>query len=108
MGLEVSLSFGEETPCLLEPVVNSRTELESVPLDVESLWIGRFDTSGITDYSFNGFQLLKTLVIGNGIFWEGTRFELNNLPSLLVVVIGHCSFSNAPTLSLTGFIDRVD
>ena len=105
MGLEVSLSFGEETPCLLEPVVNSRTELESVPLDVESLWIGRFDTSGITDYSFNGFQLLKTLVIGNGIFWNVTSFELSNLQSLQSIDIGESCFFGALLFTLTGLID---
>ena len=61
-------------------------------MEVEDLWIGRFDTSDITEYSFNAFQSIQSLVIGNGIFWEATSFELNNLPQLQSVKLGYAAF----------------
>ena len=84
-------------------VVKSRTELDTLPLDMEDLWIGRFDTTGITEYSFSAFQSLRSLVIGNSIFWEVTSFELSNLPSLQSIDIGR-SFRYALSFSLTGLI----
>ena len=61
-------------------------------MNVEDLWIGRFDTSGITEFSFNAFQSLKSFVIGNDVFWEVTSFELSNLPQLQSVKLGRSAF----------------
>ena len=91
-GLEYYISFGDKTPSSTSCVVKNRTELDSIPLNVEDLWIGRFDTSGITEFSFNTFQSLESLVIGNGIFWEATIFELSNLPQLQSVKLGNSAF----------------
>ena len=91
-GLENYISFGDKTPSSTSCVVRNRTELNSIPLNVEDLWIGRFDTSGITEFPFNRFQSLKSLVIGNGIFWGVTSFELSNLPQLQSVKLGVCAF----------------
>ena len=104
-GLENYISFGDNTPSSTSCVVKNRTSLNSIPLNVEDLWIGRFDTSGITEFSFNTFQSLESLTISNGIFWEVTSFELNNLPSLQSIDIGHCCFYCASSFSLTGLID---
>ena len=102
--LENYISFGDKTPSSTSYVVRSRTELSSIPLDVEDLWIGRFDTSGITEFSFNTFQSLESLVIGNGVFWEVTCFELSNLPSLQSIDIGEYCFSYASLFSLAGWV----
>ena len=80
------------------------TELDSIPLDVEDLWIERFDDTGVTDFSFNAFQSLRSLVIGSGVFWGLSRFELKHLPSLQSIVIGG-SFRSSSSFSLTGLID---
>ena len=66
--------------------------MNSIPLNVEDLWIGRFDTTGMSVFSFNTFQSLESLVIGNGIFWEVTSFELSNLPQLQSVILGIWAF----------------
>ena len=91
-GLENYISFGDKTPSSTSYVVKNQTSLNSIPLDVEDLWIGRFDTSGITEFSFNTFQSLESLVIGNGIFWEVTSFELSNIPQLRSVKLGRFAF----------------
>ena len=103
--LDNYISFGEDMPSPEDHVVKNRTELDSIPLDVQHLCLGRLDTSGITEYPFNSFQSLRSLVIGKSAFWECTRFELSNLPSLLSIVICNYSFFNAPLFSLTGLID---
>ena len=103
-GLEDWISLGEDLSSSADHVVKNRGELDSIPLDVQNLCVGRLATSGITDYSFNAFQSLKSLVIGSGVFWEEARFELSSLPSLFVA-IGNCSFFNAATVSLTGVVD---
>ena len=92
-------------PSSASTVVRNRTELNSIPLNVEDLWIGRFDTSDVSEFSPGRFQSLKTLVIGNGLFWSVNRLELNNLPSLQSIEIGRECFSYAPSFSLTGLID---
>ena len=92
-------------PSSASTVVRNRTELNSIPLNVEDLWIGRFDTSDVSEFSPNRFQSLKTLVIGNGLFWSVNRLELNNLPSLQSIAIGDWCFNRAPSFSLTGLID---
>ena len=91
-GLENYISFGDKTPSATSYVVKNRTELDSIPLNVEDLWIGRFDTTGIIEFPFNRFQSLKSLVIGNGVFWGVTSFELSNLPQLQSVKLGMCAF----------------
>ena len=107
-GLEYYISFGDRTPSSTSHIVRNRTELDSIPLGVEDLWISRFDTSGITEFSFKRFQSLQSLVIGNGIFWEATSFELNNLPSLQSIDIGDYCFRDAPSFSLAGMIDCIN
>ena len=92
--LENYISFGDKTPSSTSCVVKNRTSLNSIPLNVEDLWIGRFDTTGITEFPFNRFQSIQSLVIGNGIFWEVTSFELNNLPQLQSVKLGNGAFYN--------------
>ena len=104
-GIENYISFGTMEPSSASTVVRNRTELNSIPLNVEDLWIGRFDTSDVSEFSQNRFQSLKTLVIGNGLFWSVNRLELNNLPSLQSIDIGEYCFFLAPSFSLTGLID---
>ena len=103
--LENYISFGKQEPTVSSTVIRNRTEFNSIPLDVEDLWIGRFDTSDVSEFSPNRFQSLKTLVIGNGLFWSVNRLELNNLPSLQSIDIGEYCFFLAPSFSLTGLID---
>ena len=104
-GIENYLSFGTMEPSSASTVVRNRTELNSIPLNVEDLWIGRFDTSDVSEFSPNRFQTLKTLVIGNRTLWSVNRLELNNLPSLQSIQIGEWCFYWAPSFSLTGLID---
>ena len=66
--------------------------LNSIPLYVENLWIGCFDTSGLTEFSFNRFLSLKSLVLGSNTFWNVTQFELNGLPQLQSVKLGEWAF----------------
>ena len=101
-GIENYISFGTMEPSSASTVVRNRTELNSIPLNVEDLWIGRFDTSDVSEFSPNRFQSLKTLVIGNGLFWSVNRLELNNLPSLQSIDIGENCFYWTPSFSLTG------
>ena len=106
--LEYYISFGDKTPSSTSYVVKNRASLNSIPLNVEDLWIGRFDTSGITEFSFDTFQSLESLVIGNCIFWEVTCFELSNFPTLQSIDIGGSCFYQASYFSLTGSIDRME
>ena len=105
IGLENYISFGDKTPSSTSYVVKNRASLNSITLNVEDLWIGRFDISGLTKFPFNRFQSLKSLVIGNDIFWEATSFESNNLPSLQSIDFGKWCFRWAQSFSLTGLID---
>ena len=86
--IENYISFGTMEPSSASTVVRNRTELNSIPLNVEDLWIGRFDTSDVSEFSPNRFQTLKTLVIGNGTLWSVNRLELNGLPSLQSINMG--------------------
>ena len=104
-GLENYINYGTMEPSSASTVVRNRTEFNSIPLDVEDLWIGRFDTSEVSEFSAKRFQSLKTLVIGNGTLWSVNRLELNNLPSLQSIDIGYSCFYYAPSLSLTSLID---
>ena len=79
-------------PSSASTVVRNRTELNSIPLNVEDLWIGRFDTSDVSEFSPSRFQSLKTLVIGNGCFRNVRVFEIDGLSELESVVIGERSF----------------
>ena len=100
--LENCISFGNITPSSTSHVVRNRIMLESIPLDVEDLWIGCFDTSGLTEFSFDRYLSLKSLVLGSNTLWNVTQFELNNLPSLQFIDMGDYCFFLAPSLSLTG------
>ena len=104
-GLENYINYGTMEPSSASTVVRNRTELNSIPLDVEDLWIGRFDASDMYEFLPSRFQSLKTLVIGNGLFWSVNKLELNNLTSLQSIYIGEYCFEYAPSLSLTGLID---
>ena len=103
--LENYISFGNKTPSSTSHVVRNRIMLESIPLDVEDLWIGCFDTSGLTEYSFDRYLSLKSLVLGSNTFCYVTQFELNGLPSLQSIFFGKNSTCYTPSLSLTGLID---
>ena len=89
-------------PSSASTVVRNRTELNSIPLNVEDLWIGRFDTSDVSEFTQNRFQSLKTLVIGNGLFWSVNRLELNNLTSLQILYIGNGCFGKVRVFELDG------
>ena len=91
-GLENYINFGNKTPSSTSHVVRNRIMLESIPLDVEDLWIGCFDTSGLTEFSFNRFLSLKSLVLGSNTLWNVTQFELNGLPQLQSVKLGSLAF----------------
>ena len=87
-GLENYISFGDKTPSSTSCVVKNRALWNSIPLDVEDLWIGRFDVSGITRFSFTAFQSLQSLVISSSVLWEVTCFELRSLHQLQSVRLG--------------------
>ena len=89
-------------PSSASTVVRDRTDLNSIPLDVENLWISRFDTSDVSEFSSSRFQSLKTLVIGNGLFWSVNRLELNNLTSLQILYIGNGCFGKVRVFELNG------
>ena len=91
-GLENYINFGTMEPSASSTVIRNRTEFNSIPLDVDDLWIGRFDTSDVSEYLPSRFQSLKTLVIGNGCFGNVRVFELDGLGELESVVIGQKSF----------------
>ena len=95
----------KKKPSSTSHVVRNRIMLESIPLDVEDLWIGCFDTSGLTEFSFDRFLSLKSLVLGSNTFWNVTQFELNGLPSLQSIIFGKYSTCYTPSLSLTSLID---
>ena len=104
-GLANYISFGNKTPSSTSHVVSSIMMLNSIPLYVENLWIGCFDTSGLTEFSFNRFLSLKSLVLGSNTLWYVTQFELNDLPSLQSIDIGKYGFYYALSFSLTSVID---
>ena len=108
IGLENYISFGDKTPSSTSYFVKNRTELDSIPLNVEDLWIGRFDTTGITEFSFNRFQSLKSLVIGNGLFRSVTSFEfkLSGLTRLKRIEIGDDCFGKVRMVELDGLKRR--
>ena len=101
-GLENYINFGKQEPSASSTVVRNRTELNTIPLDVEDLWIRRFDTSDVSEFSPSRFQSLKTLVIGNGLFWSVNRIELNNLTSLQILYIGNGCFGKVRVFELNG------
>ena len=103
--LENCISFGDKSPSSTSHVVRNRIMLESIPLDVEDLWIGCFDTSGLTEFSFDRYLSLKSLVLGSNTLWYVTQFELNDLPSLQSIDIGKYGFYYALSFSLTSVID---
>ena len=102
--LENYISFGNRAPSPTSLVVKNRTQLNSIPLDVKDLWISRFNTMEVSEFLPSRFQSLKTLVIGNGLFWSVRTLELN-IPSLQSVYIGSGCCFLAPSFSLTGLID---
>ena len=101
-GLENYINFGTMEPSASSTVIRNRTEFNSIPLDVDDLWIGRFDTSDVSEYLPSRFQSLKTLVIGNGLFWSVNRLELNNQTSLQILYIGNGCFGKVRVFELNG------
>ena len=101
-GLENYINFGKQEPTVSSTVIRNRTELNSIPLDVEDLWIGRFDTSDVSEFSPSRFRSLKTLVIGNGLFWSVNILELNNLTSLQILYIGNGCYEKVRVFELDG------
>ena len=96
--LENCISFGDKSPSSTSHVVRNRIMLESIPLDVEDLWIGCFDTSGLTEFSFDRYLSLKSLVLGSNTFWNVTQFELNGLPQLQSVKLGYSAFKRVHSI----------
>ena len=101
-GLENYLNFGKQEPTVSSTVIRNRTELNSIPLDVEDLWISRFDASDMYELSPSRFQSLKTLVIGNRQFWSVNRLELKNQNSLQILYIGNGCFGKVRVFDLDG------
>ena len=101
-GLENYINFGKQEPTVSSTVIRNRAEFNSIPLDVEDLWISRFDTSDVSEFSPSRFQSLKTPVIGNGLFWSVNRLELNNLTSLQIFYIGNGCFGKVRMFELNG------
>jgi len=101
-GLENYLSFGTMEPSSASTVVRNRTELNSIPLNVEDLWIGRFDTSDVSEFLPSRFQSPKTLVIGDRQFWSVNRLELKNQNSLQILYIGNGCFGKVRVFELDG------
>ena len=106
-GLANYLNFGILEPTVTSTVVRNRTELDSVPLDVQDLWIGRFDTSDVSEFTPSRFKSLKTLVIGNGTFWSVNRLELNNLTCLEMLYIGDYAFQNTGSFEMSNLTSLV-
>ena len=106
-GLNNYIRFGELSPSTTSHVVASKTEFLTIPLNVKDLWIGRFDSSERTDLSLDHLQSLKSLVIGNGVFWN-TDLRISNLPSLEYIDIGKNSFSYGSQFSLTSLTMRMN
>ena len=106
-GLENYINFGKQEPTVSSTVIRNRTELNSIPLDVEDLWIGRFDTSDVSEFTPNRFKSLKTLVIGNGTFWSVNRLELNNLTCLEMLYIGDYAFQNTGSFEMSNLTSLV-
>ena len=101
-GLENYINFGKQEPTVSSTVIRNRTEFNSIPLDVEDLWIGRFDASYMYELSPSRFQSLKILVIGNGLFWSVNRLELKNQNSLQILYIGNGCFGKVRVFELDG------
>ena len=92
IALEYYISFEDIAPSSTSHVVRNREALNSIPLDVEDLWIGRIDTTGLIELSFSRYQPLKSLVIGSVVYCASTRFELSNFPQLQSVKLGERVF----------------
>ena len=106
-GLKQYITFGDKTPSSTTVIVKNRAEQDSIPSTVEDLWIGRFDTTEVTDMSFNAFQSLRSLVFGNSVLWKGTKLELYNLRSLQSIDIDEYCFYYASSFSLISFTDCI-
>ena len=100
--LENYISFGKQEPTVSSTVIRNRTEFNSIPLDVEDLWIGRFDTSDVSEFLPSRFQSPKTLVIGDRQFWSVNRLELKNQNSLQILYIGNGCFGKVRVFELDG------
>ena len=101
-GLENYLNYGTMKPSASSTVVRNRTEFNSIPLDVEDLWIGRFVASDVSEFLPSRFQSPKTLVIGDRQFWSVNRLELKNQNSLQILYIGNGCFGKVRVFELDG------
>ena len=107
LGLEQYISFREKKLSSTSYVAKDRSELNSIPLNVEDLCIGHFDTLGIAGISFKKYQSLKTLVIGINLFIEVFRFGIKDLPSLQSIEVGDYSFTLVSYFTLSGLSDSM-
>lgn len=107
-GFEQYICFSSQIPSGVSSVIKNQTELDSLSVDAVDLWIQLFDTTGLTSVSFNQFQSLRSLVIGNNLFWSVSAFHCCNLPSLQTLHIGRRCFSHTASFSLTGVVKRVE
>ena len=101
-GIEHYISFNSLETSPSRYIVKNRTELQSVSKNTEELWIQLFDTAGLNSISFSSVQSLKTLVIGNNLFWGVTCFELSHLHSLQSIHIGRRCFYRTVSSSFVG------
>ena len=107
MGLQNYYLFGNKNPTSGYLVKNSM-ELNSIPSNVQDLWIQLFDTSEIVRSRVSGYLSLRTMVIGNNLFRRANRLEITNLPRLQSIEIGNTCFDSASSLSLVGMVGLVD
>ena len=103
--LEQYLYFGDKYPSNNSHVVKNRSQYDSIPTNVEDIWIQLFDTTDISNISFNGFHSLKRLVIGNNLFWRVNSLNMTTIPFLESIEFGKRCFYSASSLSLIGLID---
>ena len=86
-------------------------ELESVVIGKESFTYAKtkeeiwYSERSDGDYRIVNCPKLKSIQIGYHSFEDYHSFELNNLPSLQTIDIGHRCLYYAPLFSLTGLID---
>ena len=104
-GLEQYIYFGNKKLSNTSHVVMNRSQYDSIPTDVEDLWIQLFDTTNITSVSFNDYRSLKRLVIGNNLFWRVNSLNMTTIPFLESIEFGKRCFYSASSLSLIGLID---
>ena len=85
--------------------LNGLDELESVEIGQDSFRISRYKERNDGSCRIVNCPILKSIQIGDSSFDDYHSFELNNLPSLQTIDIGHRCLYYAPSFSLAGLID---